>query len=91
MNTVTLRGTASFDFEMPLLEILKAKAKASNKSLNSYVEALLKDVVGLNRKSDNVITPELQAKIDSAREEYRKGNFVSCSTADDLRHYLNSL
>ena len=91
MNTVTLRGTASFDFEMPLLEILKAKAKASNKSLNSYVEALLKDVVGLNKKSDNVITPELQAKIDSAREEYRKGNFVSWSTADDLRHYLNSL
>lgn len=50
MNTVTLRGTASFDFEMPLLEILKAKAKASNKSLNSYVEALLKDVVGLNKR-----------------------------------------
>lgn len=45
----------------------------------------------MNKKSDNVITLELQAKIDSAREEYRKGNFVSCSTADDLRHYLNSL
>ena len=45
----------------------------------------------MNKKSDNVITPELQAKIDSAREEYRKGNFVSCSTADNLRHYLISL
>ena len=45
----------------------------------------------INNMSDNVITLELQAKIDSAREEYRKGNFVSCSTADDLRHYLNSL
>ena len=43
---------------------------------------------GLNRKS---VTPELQAKIDSAREHRRKGNFVSCSTADDLRHYLISL
>lgn len=43
---------------------------------------------GLNRKS---VTPELQTKMDSAREEYRKGNFVSCSTADDLRHFLNSL
>ena len=45
----------------------------------------------INNMSDNVITPELQAKIDSAREEYRKGNFVSCSTSDDLRHYLDSL
>lgn len=49
------------------------------------------DMEKMNKKSDNVITLELQAKIDSAREEYRKGNFVSCSTADDLRHYLNSL
>lgn len=49
------------------------------------------DMEQTNKMSDNVITPELQAKIDSAREEYRKGNFVSCSTADDLRHYLNSL
>ena len=45
----------------------------------------------MNKMSDNVITPELQAKIDSAREEYRKGNFVSCSTADELLHYLHSL
>ena len=42
----------------------------------------------LNKKT---VTPDLQAKIDSAREEYRKGNFVSCSTSDDLRHYLDSL
>ena len=49
------------------------------------------DMEQTNKMSDNVITPELQAKIDSAREEYRKGNFVSCSTADDLRHFLNSL
>ena len=49
------------------------------------------DMEQMNKKSDDVITPELQAKIDSAREEYRKGNFISCSTADDLRHYLISL
>ena len=49
------------------------------------------DMEQMNKKSDNVITPELQAKIDSAREEYRKGNFISCCTADDLRHYLISL
>lgn len=53
------------------------------------IEVLRKTTAsGLNGKS---VTPELQAKIDSAREEYRKGNFVSCSTADDLRHYLHAL
>ena len=49
------------------------------------------DMEQMNKKSDNVITPELQAKIDSAREEYRKGNFVSGSTEDDRRHHLISL
>ena len=60
-------------------------------ALNRIVMPALTLRNGEQVKSDDVITPELQAKIDSAREEYRKGNFVSCSTADDLRHYLNSL
>ena len=34
------------------------------------------------------ITPELQARIDKAREQYEKGNFVGCSTKDELRAHL---
>ena len=34
------------------------------------------------------ITPELQARIDKARELYEKGNFVGCSTKDELRAHL---
>ena len=60
-------------------------------ALNRIVMPALTLRNGEQVKSDDVITPELQAKIDSAREEYRKGNFVGCSTADDLRHFLNSL
>ena len=34
------------------------------------------------------ITPELQARIDKAREQYEKGTFVGCSTKDELRAHL---
>jgi len=34
------------------------------------------------------ITPELQARIDKAREQYEKGNFVGCPTKDELRAHL---
>ena len=34
------------------------------------------------------ITPELQARIDKAREQYEKGNFVGYSTKDELRAHL---
>ena len=34
------------------------------------------------------ITPELQARIDKAREQYEKGDFVRCSAKDELRAHL---
>ena len=34
------------------------------------------------------ITPELQARIDKAREQYDKGIFVRCSTKAELRPHL---
>lgn len=34
------------------------------------------------------ITPELQARIDKARKQYEKGDFVRCSTKDELRAHL---
>ena len=40
---------------------------------------------------NSTITPELAAKIDKAREEYRQGNYISCSTSEELQAYLDSL
>ena len=34
------------------------------------------------------ITPELQARIGKVKEQYEKGNFVGCSTKDELRAHL---
>lgn len=92
MNTAALRTSTSFMFETPFLELLKEKAKESHKSLNNYVEGILMDFMQYTKpKSTNAITPELQAKIEKARSNYSKGNYVSCSTTEELHSLLDSL
>lgn len=41
--------------------------------------------------NDLVITPELQAKIDKARKEYKEGKAISCNGHQELDTYLKSL
>ena len=41
MNTTTIKKPASFRLPQDLLEALKERAKASNRSLNNYVESAL--------------------------------------------------
>ena len=74
MKSSTLRVPASFRFQASLLDELKAKAKASNRSLNNYVECLLMDILGVSDKENElIITPELQKKIEKARHEHQNG------------------
>ena len=93
MTTTVGRIPASFRFQSALLDELKAKAKASNRSLNNYVESLLINLLHPEAPvvDDNTITPELQEKIDEARTEHAKGNFVRCSNKQELQDFLNSL
>ena len=37
------------------------------------------------------ISLDLQARLDKVREEYRKGNYVSCSTKEELTAFLEAL
>ena len=37
------------------------------------------------------ITPELQAKIDRAREEYRRGETLHFENAEEMHRYFDSL
>ena len=39
----------------------------------------------------NTITPELQAKIDQARKEYREGKCITVTNHDEMRQFLDSL
>ncbi len=40
---------------------------------------------------DLMLTPELQARIDEARNAYRNGECVACHTTEELEAYLDSL
>ena len=42
-------------------------------------------------KEDLMITPELQKRIDEAREAFRIGNVVSVKSKEDLHSFLSSL
>ena len=94
MTTITeSRIPTSFRFQKTLLDELKANAKASNRSLNNYVESLLLNLLHPSNLAvdNNAITPDLKEKIDEARTEHAKGNFVRYSNKQELQDFLNSL
>ena len=65
MSTSTLRVPTSFRLPAELLEELKECAKATNRSLNNYVESILMDFMSKNKTmEENAITPDLQAKLE---------------------------
>ncbi len=93
MATTSSRIPASFRFQSGLLEELKARAQANNRSLNNYVESLLINILHPSKAvaGGNTITPELQMKITEARAEYQKGDFVRCNNKQELKDFLDSL
>lgn len=92
METTVARIPASFRFQSNLIEELKARAKASNRSLNNYVESLLISILHPAKTvEENVITPELQKKIDKAIEEYHNGETRHFENAVEMNKWLDSL
>lgn len=92
METAAYRTPASFLLDTSLLNSLKEKAKESHQSLNSFVEHILMDVMQHSESQEaKVISPELQTRIKQARENYQKGNYVSCNTQEELHSLLDSL
>ncbi len=43
------------------------------------------------KKNYNVITPELEAIIEQAREEYARGETIHCGTAEEMQAFFDSL
>ena len=92
MATSIARTPASFRFQSSLLEELKEKAKASNRSLNNYVESLLISILHPSKVVEsNIITPELQKKIDKAMEEYRNGETRHFENVSEMNQWLDAL
>lgn len=88
MSTSPLRVPTSFRLPAELLEELKECAKATNRSLNNYVESILMD---FKTMKENVITPDLQAKLDKAREEHKNGETLCFDTAQDAIAWMETL
>lgn len=93
MTATIARIPASFRFQSTLLDELKAKAKASNRSLNNYVESLLINVLhpAASVVDDNTITPELQAKIDKAMSEFKNGETRHFENVTEMNNWLDEL
>ena len=92
MSTSTLRVPTSFRLPAELLGELKECAKATNRSFNNYVESILMDFMSKNKTmKENVITPDLQAKLDKAREEIHSGQCITMKSHDDIDNYFASL
>ena len=94
MSTSTLRVPTSFRLPAELLEELKECAKATNRSLNNYVESILMDFMSKSKNKtmdENAITPDLQAKLDKAREEIHSGQCITLKSHDDIDKYFASL
>ena len=74
------------------MEELKEKAKASNRSLNNYVESLLISILHPSEVvEDNTIDEELQKKIDKAMDEYKKGETLHFENSTEMNEWLDSL
>jgi hypothetical protein len=69
MKTTTGRKPASFRLNSDLLEILRKRAKACNRSLNNYVESILLDAVTmslmiqLSRPSKKVVQENMRGRL----------------------------
>ena len=80
MSTSTLRVPTSFRLPAELL------------SLNNYVESILMDFMSKNKTmEENVITPDLQAKLDKAREEHKNGETLCFDTAQEAIAWMEAL
>lgn len=89
--TATTRIPASFRFQSTLIEELKSKAKASNRSLNNYVESLLMSILHPTTNGEDAVMPDLQSKIDKVLDEHNRGEFIRCSNKQELHTFLDSL
>lgn len=81
MGTFALRQPASFRLNSKLLATLKERAKASKRSLNSYVESILLDAMYYEPNDTTA----------AAIEEARSGNKLEKLDLDNFKDYVASL
>ena len=90
MDTVELKETTSIRINKSLLERMRAKAKADNRSFSSLVETLLYKLDAT--KDDSLMSEEaFFNKVDASRKSIEEGRFVEIRNKEELHRYLDSL
>jgi hypothetical protein len=85
------KSSAHIRIDAGVLEQLRAEAKHENRSLSNYIESIFYRIGYKPSSTQQVITPELQARIDKAREEIRSGNCTVIRSQEALNDYLDNL
>ena len=90
METTITRKQTAFRLQEDLLDKLREKATACNRSLNNFVEYILLEAVKTS-PTENAITPELREKIDNARRERSEGKSYRFKTAKEAQLWMENL
>ena len=90
MDTIELKETTSIRINKSLLERMRAKAKAGNRTFSNLVETLLYEFD--DAEDDSLISEkEYFDRIDAAKKSIEEGRFVEVRNKEELHRYLDSL
>ena len=90
MDTIELKETTSIRINKSLLDRMRAKAKAGNRTFSNRVEALLYEFD--DAEDDSLMTEkEYFDRIDAAKKSIEEGRFVEVRNKEELHRYLESL
>ena len=93
MGKVCIFATEKIISDMSTYAITVNERTTSGKALMAYLQALgiLIKKISPIAKNENRITPALNLRMKKAREEFAKGETISCSTPDEMQNYFDSL
>ena len=90
MDTIELKETTSIRINKSLLDRMRAKAKAGNRTFSNLVETLLYEFD--DAEDDSLMTEkEYFDRIDAAKKSIEEGRFVEVRSKEELHQYLDSL
>lgn len=97
MATEVLKQTKSIRLDSSDWIALAEIAKAHNRSVNNYIETIVKTAIAVGRREgvledDTLMSEEVYfAKIDAAFERVEAGHYIELKPEDDLQGFLDSL
>ena len=90
MDTIELKETTSIRINKSLLDRMRAKAKAGNRTFSNLVETLLYEFD--DAEDDSLISEkEYFDRIDAAKKSIEEGRFVEVRSKEELHRYLDGL